>query len=93
MPNTCRHDKLRSKWAQKQEAVLLDAFARRLHMDWDLPKPKSTVAVGDDLSKLSISELAERVDALKAEITRTEAMAAEKRRHTAAADALFGKTE
>jgi uncharacterized small protein (DUF1192 family) len=62
-------------------------------MEWDLPKPKSVVAVGDDLSKLSISELNDRVEALKAEIVRTEAAASDKRRHTAAADALFGKTD
>jgi uncharacterized small protein (DUF1192 family) len=62
-------------------------------MEWDLPKPKPTVTVGDDLSKLSMSELTERVEALQAEIARTEAVAADKRRLTAAADALFGKTD
>jgi uncharacterized small protein (DUF1192 family) len=61
-------------------------------MDWDPPKLKSSaVAIGDDLSTLSVVELGERIDKLKAEIARTEAMMTEKRRVNAAADALFGK--
>jgi uncharacterized small protein (DUF1192 family) len=61
-------------------------------MDWDPPKPKSAaIAIGDDLSTLSVAELADRVEKLKAEIARTEAVAADKRKVNAAADALFGK--
>lgn len=61
-------------------------------MDWDPPKPKSTaITVGDDISTMSVAELVERIERLKAEISRTEAMAAEKRKVNAAADALFGK--
>ena len=62
-------------------------------MDWDEPKTKSPkiITLGEDLSKVSLSELAERVAALQAEIARVEALAAAKRQHTAAADALFGK--
>lgn len=61
-------------------------------MDWDLPKPKTTgVAVGDDISNMSVAELDERIATLKAEIVRTEAAKAEKQRHNAAADAFFTK--
>lgn len=62
-------------------------------MDWDdlKPKPVKAVAVGDDLTRLSIAELDERVVLLEAEIVRIKAAADAKRRHTAAADALFGK--
>ena len=41
-------------------------------MDWDEPKTKSPkiITLGEDLSKVSLSELAERVAALQAEIAR-----------------------
>jgi uncharacterized small protein (DUF1192 family) len=61
-------------------------------MDWDPPKPKSTgIALSDDLSTLSVAELDERIAKLQAETARTEAAKADKLRHNAAADALFGK--
>lgn len=62
-------------------------------MEWDEPKAKSTkaIVVGEDLSQLSIAELDARVTALKAEIERVEAVAAAKRKHSAAAAELFGK--
>jgi uncharacterized small protein (DUF1192 family) len=61
-------------------------------MDWDPPKPKSTaISLGDDLSTLSVAELDERIVKLQAEIARADAAKAEKLRHNAAADALFGK--
>ena len=63
-------------------------------MEWDEPKAKAakTIVVGEDLSNLSIAELDARVAALKAEIERIEATAASKRRHSAAAAELFGKS-
>jgi uncharacterized small protein (DUF1192 family) len=62
-------------------------------MDWDPPKAKSatTLTLGEDLSNLSIAELAERVSLLHAEIARTEAVAAHKKQHSSAAEQLFGK--
>jgi len=62
-------------------------------MEWDEPKAKNAkaIVVGEDLSQLSIADLDARVAALKAEIERIEAMAAAKRRHSAAAAQLFGK--
>jgi uncharacterized small protein (DUF1192 family) len=39
-------------------------------MDSDLePKPKPTITVGDDLSDVSVGELAERIEALRDEIS------------------------
>jgi uncharacterized small protein (DUF1192 family) len=61
-------------------------------MDWDPPKPKpSGITLSDDLSALSVAELDERLAKLHAEIARTDAAKADKLRHNAAADALFGK--
>ncbi len=51
--------------------------------------PKTTV--GDNLSGMAISDLEDRVEALKAEIARTEAVISSKRAGRAAADAVFGK--
>ncbi len=61
-------------------------------MDWDEARAKSPsrqVAVGEDLSVLSIDELKHRIGTLKDEITRVEAELARKVRHEAAASALF----
>lgn len=61
-------------------------------MDWDeiRAKPASrAIAVGEDLSVLSIAELEQRAETLKVEIVRVEAEVAAKRRHEAAASALF----
>lgn len=61
-------------------------------MDWDEPKAKAgkIVTVGEDLSKLSVIDLDERVAMLKAEIVRLEQGIVAKKRTTAAAAALFG---
>ena len=61
-------------------------------MEWDEPKIKSSqgFSVGEDLSKLSVRELDERIDLLKAEIARIEQTMDTKKRTTAAAAALFG---
>ncbi len=63
-------------------------------MEWDEPKAKNakTIMIGEDLSEISIADLQARVAALKAEIERTEAVAAAKRKHSAAAAELFGKS-
>jgi uncharacterized small protein (DUF1192 family) len=63
-------------------------------MDWDelKPKPKKKIEIGEDLTTLSLSELAERVEALKAEIVRVDAEAARKKAHEAAAASLFKKS-
>lgn len=61
-------------------------------MDWDEARAKTTaksIGVGDDLSLLSIGELEHRIAALKGEIARVEAELVAKRRHEAAASALF----
>jgi uncharacterized small protein (DUF1192 family) len=61
-------------------------------MDWDEPKAKTSKAftVGEDLAKLSVVELDERIALLKAEIMRIEQTITAKKRTTAAAAALFG---
>jgi uncharacterized small protein (DUF1192 family) len=47
--------------------------------DEDAPKKKPVHEIGEDLSKLSLFELAERIESLKAEIVRLEqAMATKK---------------
>lgn len=63
-------------------------------MDWDdlKPKPAKAIAVGENLEALSLAELEARVVSLTAEIERTRTEIARKQKHTAAADALFGKS-
>ena len=60
-------------------------------MDWDelKPKPKPQIAVGDDLTTLSIGELEARIAAFTAEIARLGAEVAAKKARAAAADSLF----
>ena len=60
-------------------------------MNWDddLPKPRPSVTLGEKLDRLSVSELEERIEALKAEIVRVEAERTAKAAHAAAAAALF----
>jgi uncharacterized small protein (DUF1192 family) len=62
-------------------------------MDWDEPKtkPGRTLTLGEDLSNLSILELEARIADFKAEIARAEAVMSAKKKHSAAADELFGK--
>ena len=57
----------------------------------DLPKKKIAHEIGQDLSLLSIGELAERVNLLKDEIARLEAEMTRKRASQTAADAFFKK--
>jgi uncharacterized small protein (DUF1192 family) len=52
-------------------------------------KPKRVHVVGEDLSRLSAGELAERIGQLKAEIVRLEAELSAKGATKAAAEALF----
>lgn len=61
-------------------------------MDWDdvlKPKVVKTVTVGEDLTTLSVGELEARIATLKEEILRVEAEIAAKKKHEAAAAALF----
>jgi uncharacterized small protein (DUF1192 family) len=61
-------------------------------MELDLePKPKPSIVVGSDLSDASLGELAERIEALRAEISRCEAAILAKGAARDAADAVFGK--
>jgi uncharacterized small protein (DUF1192 family) len=62
-------------------------------MDWDdVAKPtKAAIALGEDLTTLSISELTARIELLRIEITRIEAAITAKQHQSAAADALFRK--
>lgn len=55
----------------------------------DMPKPKAVVAVGADLSALSIADLQVRVADLKAEIARTEQEIVKKQSVSVAAAAFF----
>ncbi|MGB3023035.1 MAG: DUF1192 domain-containing protein [Methyloceanibacter sp.] len=56
--------------------------------DLEPKKPKGH-ELGQDLAKLSIGELAELIEALKAEIARVEAVMAAKQSSLSAADAAF----
>jgi uncharacterized small protein (DUF1192 family) len=53
------------------------------------PKKKKAYELGQDLSKLSVGELTELVETLKAEISRVEATRAAKQASLSAADAAF----
>jgi uncharacterized small protein (DUF1192 family) len=57
----------------------------------ELPKKKVTHEMGQDLSLLSVGELAERIDLLKEEIARLEAEMGRKRATKSAADFFFKK--
>lgn len=52
-------------------------------------KPKKAHEIGQDLSLLSVGELTERIDILRAEIVRLEAELATKGSSKSAAEALF----
>jgi uncharacterized small protein (DUF1192 family) len=61
--------------------------------DDDQPAKKVKVhTIGEDLSRLSAGELAERIGQLKAEITRLEADLSTKGATKAAAEALFKRS-
>jgi uncharacterized small protein (DUF1192 family) len=53
------------------------------------PKKKKVYELGQDLSKLSLGELAELVETLKGEIARVEAVGAAKQASLSAAAAAF----
>lgn len=74
---------LASAW---QECIAHEDF-----MDWDdvVPKAKPTVAIGEALAALSLSELEARIAALEGEIERVRVEIAKKQSHEAAAAALF----
>lgn len=55
----------------------------------DVPKKKAAHEIGEDLSRMSLDELAARVEILKAEITRIEAAAAAKRASADVAASFF----
>jgi len=52
----------------------------------------SDIVIGEDLYGVSVSELSERIQALKAEILRIEAELSKKQNDLSAADQLFGKS-
>ncbi len=62
-------------------------------MDWDevVKKPVKGITTGESLETLSIGELEARIQLLREEITRIEGEIAAKRKHEAAASALFKK--
>ena len=53
------------------------------------PRKKTTHEVGETLDMLSVDELAERVELLRAEIQRLESVASAKEASRRAADAFF----
>jgi uncharacterized small protein (DUF1192 family) len=57
--------------------------------DEELPKRKTELVIGEDLSRLSIEELQERIATLKAEIARVEEALGLKRASQGAAEAIF----
>jgi uncharacterized small protein (DUF1192 family) len=57
----------------------------------DRPKKKVTHEIGQDLTLLSVDELAARVGLLKEEIARLEANMAQKQASRSAADQFFKK--
>jgi uncharacterized small protein (DUF1192 family) len=57
--------------------------------DDDRPRKKISHELGQDLSLLSVEELAERIALLKAEIERLEAASAKKRASKDAANSFF----
>jgi uncharacterized small protein (DUF1192 family) len=57
----------------------------------DLPKKKVSHEMGQDLSLISVGELAERIGLLKDEIARLDAEMTRKRASQTAADAFFKK--
>ena len=55
------------------------------------PIKKPDIVVGEDLSRLSVAELAQRIVSLESEIVRTRDMLASKQSSKSAADAFFRK--
>jgi uncharacterized small protein (DUF1192 family) len=59
--------------------------------DDDLPRPKQLHQIGQDVTMLAVRDLDERIELLKAEITRLELARTAKDASRSAADAVFGK--
>ena len=57
--------------------------------DEELPKRKTELVIGEDLSRLSIAELQERIATLKTEIARVEETLGHKHASQGAAEAFF----
>jgi uncharacterized small protein (DUF1192 family) len=57
--------------------------------DEDPPKRKAELVVGGDLATLSIDELGERIEILRAEILRLEEAITAKRKSLGVADSFF----
>ncbi len=57
--------------------------------DEDAPRKKPVHEIGEDLSKMSLDELAERVEILKAEIARIEEASASKKASADVAASFF----
>ena len=57
--------------------------------DEEAPKKKLAHEIGEDLSKLSLDELADRIEVLKAEIARIEAVLEAKKASATAAESFF----
>jgi uncharacterized small protein (DUF1192 family) len=57
--------------------------------DEDPPKRKAALVVGEDLATLSIDELGERIEILRAEIVRLEEAIVAKRQSLGVADSFF----
>lgn len=62
-------------------------------MDWDESKPKPVIAVGDNLANLSVLDLRERIEALRAEIDRIEAAMTAKQSTQQAAEDVFKRSD
>jgi uncharacterized small protein (DUF1192 family) len=59
--------------------------------DDDLPRPKQSHQIGQDVTMLAVRDLDERIDLLKAEIIRLEMARSAKNASRSVADAVFGK--
>lgn len=59
--------------------------------DDDAPRPRPAHELGQSLDLLSVAEIDERIEALRAEIARLEAARASKQAAGAAAEAFFKK--
>jgi uncharacterized small protein (DUF1192 family) len=74
-----KHASVRYRWAMP------------LFDEEDRPRKKLAHEIGEDLAKLSLDELAARVELLKAEILRLESAAAAKKASAESASAFFKK--
>jgi uncharacterized small protein (DUF1192 family) len=75
-------------WADARPAGFLEEQMPAFDDD-DRPKKKVTHEIGQDLTLLSVQELNERIELMRAEIARLEADIARKRATRSAADQFF----